>query len=87
MDTLTINDPRIDSEIQSKVENEYLRRYFVSQHDVEQEIAANLGFVSAQPPSVPRSATIDAYAARKDDIRSQGEEDDEEDELDEYRSW
>ena len=55
--------------------------------DVEREIADNLRSVSAYPASVPQSATIDTYAALKDDIRSQRENEDEEDELDEYRSW
>jgi hypothetical protein len=87
MDTLTINDPRIDPEIQARVENGYLRRYFVSQNDVEREIADNLNSMGVQSSSISQSATIDTYVAQTHNIQLQGDNGDEQDELDEYRSW
>lgn len=88
MDTLTINDPQIDPEIQTAVEDEYFNRYFVSQDDVEREIATNLRSIGTHPGKLSQSATIPPlYAAQENDILFQGENNAEADELDEYRSW
>ncbi len=88
MDTLTINDPHINPDIQAGVENEYFRRYFVSQNDVEKEIAAHLRNIGGNSSVISQFDTIPPpYAALKNNILLEGEDDDEEDELDEYRSW
>lgn len=88
METLSVNDPVIDPIFQEQIEDEYLRRYFVSQVDVEKEIAANLQHTVIKTPLKTYSATIPpTYAALTNDILSQGENDDEDDELDEFRSW
>jgi hypothetical protein len=88
METLSVNDPVIDPIFQEQIEDEYLRRYFVSQVDVEKEIAANLQHTVIKTPLKTHSATIPpTYAALTNDILSQGENDDEDDELDEFRSW
>ena len=83
MDALTINDPYIIPGAQERVEQEYLRRYFVSQSNIEQEMKRLLQGDGIRSLSPPQSATIDTYAALANDISPTGEADDEEDELDE----
>jgi hypothetical protein len=88
METLTINDPYIDLENQIQIESEYLNRYFVQQNAIEAEIAANLRSAGVDAQSASQPATIaQSYAAQTHDILPEREEDDEEDELDEYRAW
>jgi hypothetical protein len=87
MDTLTVNDPFISLDVQTRIEQEYLNRYFVSKQDVEREIADNLRNAGLSYSSTTPPATITSYAAIENNIRTQGEESDDEDELDEFRPW
>jgi hypothetical protein len=88
METLTINDPILDSQILSQIEAAYLNQYFVSQADIEAEIAANLRNTEVLAPTNAPFATIpESYAAQTHNILPQGETDANEDELDEYRAW
>lgn len=88
MDAFTIEDPYIKPDVLAYVEEQYLRRYFVSQRDVEQEIANNLGANGVHPPLDSQPVTIpSSYVPLANDNLPTGENDDEEDELDEYRAW
>ncbi len=84
MQTLTVNDPYIDPKMLTRIEEEYFRRYFCSQVTVEAEITKHLQTFGVIPTPIPQSATIKSYDTITTDHITNGEDDAEELDYDDF---